>query len=224
MIGIVVGGGKVGFYLARTLIEHGHEPRIIEKDKACCRMIANSLDIPIICGDGTYIDVRAGAGIDDADALISVTGKDEDNLITCQLAKRRFHVQKTVAKINNPKNAGVMKQLGVDIPISSTDNIARLLEREVDTALIKQLIAFDRGDTSLNEFEIPIPYKRSGIKLSEMKLPEDIAVVSIIRDNELIIPRGNTQIFAGAKIMVVCKNKALHRIAPAFGVDDQISR
>ena len=219
MIVIVVGGGKVGFYLARTLIEHGHEPRIIEKDKDCCQMIANDLDIPIICGDGTYVEVLASAGVDDADAFIGVTGKDEANLIACQLAKRRFHVQKTVARVNNPKNASVMKKLGVDIPISSTDNIARLLEREVDTALIKQLMEFDRGDTSLNEFVVPHPYKRNGIKLSELKLTEEIAIVSIIRDGELIIPRGNTQIFSNDKVMVVCKNTQLHKLAAVFGMD-----
>jgi len=124
---IVVGGGKVGFYLARTLMEHGHKPRIIEESKETCARIANDLDIPIFCGDGSTIEALQNAGIEEADALISVTGKDENNLIACQLAKKEFHVKRTVARVNNPKNMSIMKQLGVDIPISSTDNIARLL-------------------------------------------------------------------------------------------------
>jgi len=81
---IVVGGGKVGFYLARTLMEHGHKPRIIEESKETCARIANDLDIPIFCGDGSTIEALQNAGIEEADALISVTGKDENNLIACQ--------------------------------------------------------------------------------------------------------------------------------------------
>ena len=137
---IVVGGGKIGFYLTQTLLEHGHEPVLIEKDPDVCLRVANSLDLPVIQGDGTVLDTLENAGIRDCDALIGVSGQDESNLVACQLAKRYFGVERTVARVNNPKNLSVMKQLGVDIPISSTDSIARLLEHEVDTAVIKELM------------------------------------------------------------------------------------
>ena len=126
---IVVGGGKVGYYLAKTLIEHGHYPTLIEIKKGLCRYLANDLDIPVIFGDGTTLEALMDADIEHADAVVSVTGKDEDNLITCQLAKSVFHVGKTVARANNPKNVAVMKQLGIDITVNTTDNIARSLER-----------------------------------------------------------------------------------------------
>ena len=138
---IVIGGGKVGFYLCKTLLEHGHQPLIIEKNKHACEYASNQLDIPTINADGSTIEALKTANAPKADALIAVTGLDQDNLISCQLAKKIFHVPKTVARVNNPKNAAVMKQLGVDIPISSTDNIARLLEREVDSARIKSLLS-----------------------------------------------------------------------------------
>ena len=209
---IVVGGGKVGFFLAKTLLEHGHDPRIIEVDKAICTHIANDLDIPVIFGDGTTIDGLVSAGIEEADALIGVTGKDENNLIACQLAKRPFHVKRTVARVNNPKNRAIMKQLGVDIPISSTDNIARLLEREVDTAAIKQLMSLNAGEASLSELQLPVPYELEGKKLSELRLPEECVIVSISRKGEFIIPRGNTQIFGGDKILVVAQDRVLHAL------------
>lgn len=100
---IVVGGGKVGYFLAQTLTEHGHEPHIVEKDKHLCAKIANELDYPVVCGDGTLIEVLEGAGARDAEGLVAVTGRDEDNLVACQLAKQYFGIKKTVARVNNPK-------------------------------------------------------------------------------------------------------------------------
>ncbi len=219
---IIVGGGKVGYYLAKTLLEHGHSPVIIEKNKEVCTHIADDLDIPVINGDGSTINVLESADILEAEALISVTGQDEDNLIACQLAKKRFHVKRTVARVNNPKNATVMKQLGVDIPISSTDNIARLLEREVDTSAIKQLVPLNRGIASLNELQIPSNYKLHGVRLSELRLPEESIIVSISRDGELIIPRGNTQILSDDKILVVVQNKVVHDLSKALCLDESI--
>lgn len=217
---IVVGGGKVGYYLTKTLLEHGHEPHLIERDRAVSGHIANELDVPIICGDGSTIDVLESAHAQGADALIAVTGRDQDNLVACQLAKKMFNVTRTVARINNPKNAAAMKQLGVDIPISSTDNIARLLEREVDTAAIKQLMPLNRGEASLSELQIPPNYKLNGIRLSELLLPEESIIVSISRDGRLIIPRGNAQIFEGDKILVVCANSAVRELSKKMGIKE----
>lgn len=219
---IVVGGGKVGFYLAKTLIEHGHKPVIIERCKHTCTMLANQLDIPIILGDGSLIETLKSAQIEHADTLIAVTGKDEDNLITCQLAKKLFKVKRTVARVNNPKNAEVLKQLGVDIPVSSTDHIARLIEREIDTSAIRQLIALERGEASLSEMCIPHSFKHHGVKLSDLRLPEESVIVSITRDGNLIIPRGNTQVLSDDKIIIIAKNKVLHEIGRVFGLQEEL--
>lgn len=216
---IIIGGGKVGFYLGRTLLEHGHKPRIIEVDKAICATIANELDIPIFHGDGTTPEAMELAGIHEADAFVSVTGKDENNLIACQLAKRQFHMARTVARVNNPKNMQVMKQLGVDIPISSTDYIARLLEREVDTSAIRQIVPLSGGESSINEFYIPESSDKHGTTISELRLPEECVIVSIIRDDAVIIPRGNTQIFRKDKLIVVCANSVVHALGTALGVE-----
>lgn len=215
---IVIGGGKVGYYLTKTLLEHGHEPQLIEKQHINCKNAANKLDVPVICGDGSTIDILESAGADGADALIAVTGRDQDNLIACQLAKQMFQVRRTVARINNPKNAAVMKQLGVDIPVSSTDNIARLLEREVDISSIKQIMSLNRGETSLCELQIPENYKRSGVRLMELRLPEESIIVSITRDGRMIIPRGNTQIMKNDKVLVLCDNKVAHDLSRKIGL------
>ncbi len=216
---VVVGGGKVGYYLTKTLIEHGHEPSLIEADKGVCHRLANDLDIPIICGDGTTIDVLEAADLPEAQVLISVTGQDENNLIACQLAKKKFDVPKVVAKVNNPKNAAVLKQLGVDIVISSTLNIAMLLEREVDNAAIKSVMTLGNGESCISEITLPGNFRFHGKKLAKIRLPEDCIVVSIIRGEELLIPRGNVELQRGDKILVLAHNSIVHRLGEILGLD-----
>ena len=161
----IVGGGKVGYYLVKTLVEHGYEPTIIEIDKKTCSMIANELDIPVICGDGTSVEVLEAAGVAQTDAVIAVSGQDEDNLVACQLAKKIFNVEKTVVKVNNPRNSQVMKKLGVDNVISSTDRIVEMFEREVDTSKIKELISLNHGTSAIAQIELPDNYKFNGTTL-----------------------------------------------------------
>ena len=213
---IVIGGGKVGFYLCKTLIEHGHQPLIIEKNKQTCEYLSNQLDISAINADGSTIEALTSAHASKADSVIAVTGQDQDNLISCQLAKKIFHVPKTVARVNNPKNAEVMKKLGVDIPISSTDNIARLLEREVDTARIKSLLSLNRGEASLCELMIPDNYVLSGKRLFELDIPEDAVIAAIFRQDKLIIPRGNAQIISGDKVLVIAKDRIIHELSASL--------
>lgn len=209
---IVVGGGKVGYYLSKTLIEYGHNPTLIEMNKKMSAFIANDLDIPIINGDGTSTEIQAKANTQHADVLISVTGKDEDNLIACQLAKKMFNVKKTIAKVNNPKNSKIMKHLGIDIVISSTESIAKLLIREVDTNFIKHIVSINGGEASLNEIIIPENSRINNKKLYDIKLPENSIIVSINRNNKMIIPRGNTEIKSGDILLVMSSNDEIQKI------------
>lgn len=209
---VVIGGGKVGYYLSKTLIEHGHRPTIVELSKSTCKFIANDLDVPIICGDGTSIDILERSNVQNCDALISVTGKDENNLISCQLAKKLFKVPKTIAKVNNPKNAAIMRQLGIDIAISSTDNIARLLEHEVDAASMRQIVSINHGEASICEITLPENYKLDGKRLSELRMPNMAVIISISRKGATIIPRGNTQLLSGDTVMFLSQNDAIHDV------------
>ena len=209
---IVIGAGKVGYYLTKTLLEHGHHPTIIESDHARCSHAANDLDIPVICGDGTTLHALREAGADSCDAVIGVTGRDEDNLISCQLAKQVFHVRKTIARVNNPKNVSVMRELGIDITISSTDSIARLLEHEIDTAQIKRLAAINQGEASICEAVLSEDYKLHGKRLSEIRLPASAIIISISRSGKTIIPRGETALLSGDTVLFLVKNDSLHEV------------
>lgn len=217
---VIVGGGKVGYYLAKTLLEHGHEIELIEINKQTCASIANELDIPVICGDSTQIETLEAASLEDADAIICVSGMDEVNLITCQLAKKTFGVAKTIAKVNNPKNAIVLKELGVDNVINSTDSIASLIEREVDTSKIKELISLNHGEAVICEVTLPEKYYYDGKQLMDIKLPGLFNIVSITRGNTLIIPRGQSVLRSGDKLLVISDSDEVKMLRSVLKLKD----
>lgn len=208
----IIGGGKVGYYLVRTLIEHAHEPTVIEYNRAVCEHIANEMDIPIICGDATRLEVLENAEIQNSKALVSVTGSDETNLIVCQLAKKKFGVEKTVAKSNNPKNVAVMQVLGIDNVINSTDSIASLIEREVDTSSIKHLLSMNGGEVTLFEVQLPENYVYEGKMLMDIKLPVLCNIVSITRAGRTIIPRGQSMLKSGDKLIVISETNMVKEL------------
>ncbi|MEG1687268.1 MAG: NAD-binding protein [Angelakisella sp.] len=216
---IVVGAGKVGYYLTKTLLDHGHTPVVIEQDHELCSRIATELGVKCIHGDGSTIDCLEAAGVAEAQSFVTVTGSDEANLIACQLAKRVFGIKKTVSRVNNPKNLSVMKRLGVDIPISSTDNIARQLEREVDVSMIRQIMALNQGQTTISEITLPEDSEMDGVRISDLRLPEECVIISINRNGEVIIPRGKTCLAAQDVIMVLVGNNEAHNLAKALMVD-----
>ena len=121
----IVGGGKLGYYLARNMLDRNYDVKLIELNKLRCMRIANDLDAEVIRGDGTSIEVLANAGTEGADCFIAVTGRDQDYLVACQLAKRKVHVHKVVTLANNPRNLEPSRTLGAAIAVSSTSMISR---------------------------------------------------------------------------------------------------
>ena len=217
---IIVGGGKLGFYLAQTLSAQGHEAAIIEQDRELCRMIENQLDISICTGDGTSQDVLREAGAERADVVCAVTGKDESNLVCCQTAKKVFDVKKTVAKVNNPNNVAALRTLGVDTVVSSTDNIIEHLEREVDISAMKELIPLDGGDASLQEITLPEDSELAGKSLMELSLPQTCNVVCISRGGHTLIPRGQTRLHGGDVLLVVTLRHGVRDLRKALRIKD----
>jgi trk system potassium uptake protein len=128
MKAIIVGGGRVGYHLFKTLRENHYDVVLIEREKVLCKKISEELDGEIICGDGLDLEVLRDADIGRAKVVAAVTGKDEENLLICQMAKMNFDVKKTIARINNPKNGPVFKGLGVDEIVCNSEVIWNLIE------------------------------------------------------------------------------------------------
>lgn len=212
---IIVGGGKLGYYLARNMIDMDHDVKLIEKDKAKCIKIANDLDAEIICGDGTEIEVLANANTSKADCFIAVTGKDQDNLVACQLAKKKFMVSQVIARANNPRNLEALRKLGVDNAVSSTEIITKLIEQEIESVGL-HLLASLRGKASICTMTIPKHSTIDGLALKDITLPKSSLIVSLLRNDELIIPQGDTVIYRGDEVIAVCETDSQKKLMKVF--------
>ncbi len=220
MKAIIVGGGKVGFYLAQTLLEQDYRVSLIESDRERSRYCANHLDAEVTFGNGTTVEALEACGADKADCLIAVMGADESNLVCCQIAKNVFGVGRTIAKVNNPKNTQALKELGVDIVISSTDNIIQLLEHEVDISAMKPLLSLDENEVSLVEVTLPKSYALEGKQLKELELPDTCNIACINRGGRTIIPRGGTMLISGDVLLIVMKNSEEKELRKILKIKD----
>jgi len=213
---VIAGGGKVGYYLAKTLLSYKHEVVVIEPQAELCEKLANQLYIRACNGDGTTIDKLEEVDASRADIFVATTGRDEDNLIACQLAKNNFHIKRTIARVNNPKNIEVFKKLGVDMAVSSTSMMAELIEQEIDYSGIKTLIKLRNGKITLNEIELHENSIACGKKLMDLKLPNNSLLISIIRDDDVFIPNGQTVLQKGDYIIAASSSEDQERLKEFF--------
>lgn len=200
---IIVGAGKVGFFLAQRLCQNKHTVSIIDKDRSVCEEFARQLDALVIQGDGCDPHILEDAGILRADVLAAVTGDDEDNLIICQLAKERFNVNRTVGRVNNPSNEHTFAELGIDVPVDSTKIIAKIIEEEASFSDFVNLMSFKRGKLAIVRLDLPEDSPIINKELKDVQLPQDSVLVSVVRGEEVIVPKGNTTLRAGDDIIAL---------------------
>ena len=201
---IIVGGGNVGCNLAERLSASNYVT-LIEKDPETGKRLAGRMNILVIQGDGCDINLLKQAGITKADVVAAVTGSDVDNLVVCQIAKDIFHVKRTVAKVNDPKNEKIFYQLGVDIAIGSTAIIAKVIEDEVSWEDFITLFTFKRGNLSIIRVDLPENSPVINHSISEIELPEDSVLVAIIRNGEIMIPRMNSVLKEKDEVIAITK-------------------
>ena len=204
---IVAGGGKVGFYLARELIAQSHEVLLIEKSRARCEMIAAELGNVVQRGNADEASVLAEAGTNRAEVVVAVTGDDEDNLVICQVAKRRFNVPRVVARINNPKNEQIFRLLGIDATVSSTDLILSVIEQEIPEQALVPLLRLRHADVEVIDITLPKDSSLNGVALRDVRLPPESLVAFVIRGGESIFPSGGTTLQAGDEILALTRPK-----------------
>ena len=218
---VIVGGGKVGYYLAKTLAPEKHRLVLLEEDEAQCGKIAgelNDLHISLVRGDGTDIHSLRDAGIEQADMLIAVTGHDQNNLVACQLAKSYFGVPRPIARVNNPKNIQVFKELGVDSVVSSTAHIAGIIGHEVDWAGINQMLAHKVGDVRIKDMQVSESSAAAGKTVANLALPKGTVLICVIREKNAFIPDGQTQILGGDSVIAISHEDNMAKLADYFSI------
>ncbi len=200
---IIVGGGKVGYYLAKTLLNQEHEILIIEKDKRKFDALTLEFGGIVMRGDGSDSLVMEEAGMARAEMVIAVTGDDEDNLMICQMAKKKFNVVRTISRINNPKNERIFKVLGIDTTVSVTDLILAQIEREIPAHSLVHLLTLREAGATFLEAKVPENSPVIGKPLRSLGIPDDCVIPLVIRNGKAIVPYGETQLLAGDEVIAV---------------------
>lgn len=205
MFVLIAGGGNVGFSLARRLSGREHIVSLIENDPSVAQEIARVPGILVTAGDACDPRVLEEANIRRADVVAAVTGDDEDNFIVCQLAKLVFQVKRTVARVNNSKNSRAFSELGVDVPVDEPSVIATMIEEEVSFEEIATLTVFKRGKLSLVRIDLTARSPVAGKKVSDLSLPRDSVLVSIVRGEGVIVPKGATVLREGDDVIALTR-------------------
>jgi trk system potassium uptake protein TrkA len=201
---VVVGGGKVGYFLSLALLSEGHEILIIEREADKCKVIADELGSVVMRGDGCEVRTLEDAGANRADLLVAVTHRDEVNLVACQVAKHRFGVKRTIARISNPKNEALFKMLGIDVTVSSTNLILEQIEEKLPTHPMVHLLTLEEGNLEIVEVNVQPDSAVVGKKISNIVLPASSLICLIINSTRgAQIPAGSSIIEAGDHIIAV---------------------
>ncbi len=201
---IVVGGGRVGYYLTKALLEDGHVVLLVEENANICGNINEELGSICLRGDGCEAATLEEVGAGRADMLIAATGDDEDNLVACQVAKHKFNVPRTIARIRNPKNEAFFKQMGIDVTVSATNIILEHIEEEVPTHPLTHLLSIEDNGLELVEIKITPESTSVGKTVRELSLPQGSELSLVIRkDGKHRVPTSNTTIRAGDRIIAL---------------------
>ena len=203
MFVLVIGGGKVGYYLAKELIESGHEVALMEKDPSRARHIADEIGSIVIPHDGCEGKYLAQAGCNRADVVAAVTGDDEDNLVICQMAKHHFDVPRTIARVNNPKNERLFRHLGVDELISPTRMILGSIEQDIPVHELLHLAALGEGELELIEAHLQGGSPAIGKATQDLQIPDGCSLFAVIRDGIAMPLRPDTLLMEGDKVIAI---------------------
>ncbi|MBI3968406.1 MAG: TrkA family potassium uptake protein [Chloroflexi bacterium] len=213
---IIVGGaGKVGYFLAKQLVSEDHEVLVIEKDKKRCITIADELGSIVLHGDACETTTLQEAGTERADVVVAATGDDEDNLVICQMAKLKFKVRRTIARINNPKNEGIFRSLGIDVTVSTTDLILAHISQELPSGHLVHLLRLRHSDLEIVEAKLTADANAVRKALKDLNIPPSCRVSAIVRNGKMIVPDGDYILQEGDEVIAVCSiegEPALRRI------------
>jgi trk/ktr system potassium uptake protein len=200
---IIAGAGKVGWNLARELLDKEHEVTLIENDRRRYLTVEDELEHVVHYGDATELWVLERAGIQRADLVIAVTGDDEDNILISQVAKEKYLCERIVARVNNPRNLQHFKLLGIQPAVSATDLILRLIEHEVPEYGLVHLLDLAENRLEIIEVQVADESPAVGREIGELTLPEGSQVISILRNGGGFVPKPDTTIETGDEVLVV---------------------
>ncbi|HXW33036.1 MAG TPA: NAD-binding protein [Acidimicrobiales bacterium] len=200
----IAGAGSVGTAIARDLRENGHEVLVIEQDPDLVARLQSSLDVEWIAADACEVNSLDAAGLASVDVVVAATGDDEDNLVVSLLAKQEFAVPRVVARVNNRRNQWMFNESwGVDVAVSTPQLMTALVEEAVSVGTLVRLLQFEGGNAQLVEVTLAEASPAAGISIADLGVPRDATVVAVVRNDRLVVPRGDTILLAGDEVLVL---------------------
>ncbi len=204
---VIAGGGNVGTFMAAELAQAGHDITIVEVDPERVKTAVRSAEPPGVRwlnADACEVSEFARAEVDGADVVAAVTGDDEDNLVISLLAKQEFAVPRVVARINNPKNEWMFNEMwGVDVSVSTPHLLTALVEEAVSVGNLVRLLSFEGGRARLVEVTLAPDSPVADKEIASVGFPRDSTVVAILRQDHVVVPRGDTPLLAGDEVLAL---------------------
>ena len=217
---VIAGAGKVGKHIASDLSKAGHDVMVLDVSRDAIERARSSGEyegVDFRVADACELKALGEVGLDTADVVAAVTGDDEDNLVVSLLAKQEFGVPRVVARVNHPKNEWLFNETwGVDVAVSTPHLLTGLVEEAVTVGTLVRLLQFEGGKARLEEVTLAPESPAVGKVVMELQLPRDSTIVAIIRDEHVIVPRGDTPVQAGDEVLVLVTPDSEDGVHAAF--------
>lgn len=219
---VIIGGGRTGTQLARLLLKQGHEVHIVESRREVLSRLHREIATELI-HEGNEIDplVLELAGIHHADIIAAVTSEDDINLVLCYVARERYHVPRTIARVNNPRNAWLFTDIfNVDIAVNPSEIMSQIIGEEMSMGDMMILAKLRRGNVSFVVERIAKGAPAVGMSIIELNLPENCIIAAIIRDTKVVLPRGITRFEANDEVYAITDDNGLAILESLFSASN----
>jgi len=205
----IAGAGNVGLFIANELVDNGHEVLLIENDLEVVNRIPTRAGIDVQAADACEVASLKEAGLDRCEVMVAATGDDEDNLVVSLLAKQEFAVPRVIARVNHPKNHWLFNaSWGVDVSVSTPHLITALVDEAVSVGRLVRLFQLEGGAVGLVEVTLADDAPVHAMAVRDLAIPRDATIVAIVRDDHVVMPRGDTVLYAGDEVLALVTTEA----------------
>ncbi|MEJ5229066.1 MAG: NAD-binding protein [Pseudothermotoga sp.] len=202
---MIIGGYRIAYHLARSMISKGYHVYIVNKDPQVCQELAKKLSAVIINGDGSKKNILDQIEFSSDDIVVILTNTDRDSLIISQMIKKYYGVERIVTLVNDPENIDVFNRLGVRVAVSPTALLSRTIQGLLLVEEMEEFFPVEEGKLVFLRIEIPDSSPSVGKRLKEINLPNECIIGGILRQNNVVIPRGETELLPRDRVFVICE-------------------
>ena len=200
----IAGAGNVGWFIARELVENGHDVLLLEKVPEVAARLDKVTGIELRVADACEVNSLRDAKVDTCDVVVAATGDDEDNLVISLLAKQEFGVPRVVARVNHPKNEWLFNEnWGVDLSVSTPHLLTALVEEAVSVGRLVRILQFEGGNVRLVEVTLAEGAPVVDKAIRDLDIPRDATIVAVVRGEHVVMPRGDTVFESGDEVLAM---------------------